>query len=112
MTEEAEKAARFDMLVRLKRTKERLTVLRDQREKIGQALREFGAVLENASWEFVVQEGKIIGRSTDRAAFGATLVVTQSNVGKDVTELLQQIQEAETLSQEQARLVRKAGLEA
>jgi hypothetical protein len=64
MTEEAEKATKWDMLVKLKSERSRLAALRDEAREIGQELSTFGSLLANPSWLFTVTQDAIEGVPT------------------------------------------------
>jgi len=66
-TEEAEKAAKWDMIVRRRKLAEHLAVLKDRAARVGRSLERFGAALRNDSWSFQVLESGIAGHSSPLA---------------------------------------------
>jgi hypothetical protein len=66
-TEEAEKAAKWDMVVRERELAQHLAVLKDRAAAVGRSLEGFGAALRNESWIFQVREGDIKGHSSPLA---------------------------------------------
>jgi hypothetical protein len=64
MSEESEKAAKWDMVLQLKAERSSLSVLHNEAEKIGKELVRFGSVLANPSWTFEITETNIQGKGT------------------------------------------------
>jgi hypothetical protein len=94
VSEEAEKAARYDMMVALKRTQQHLATLRGQAKKIGEALANFGLVLANPSWRFEVQAEKIVGVSSPEAGRGTVTIPREYLNDGVVVSLIADIQRA------------------
>ena len=108
MSDEAEKAAKYDMIVKLRKTREKLTVLRDQAKEIGKALEDFGMILANPSWKLKVEDAEIIGKAEQfRGVSSATLTIKRSYLSDDlIVRLILELESTEKDLEEQSRAVK------
>ena len=83
MSEEAEKAAKWDMLQDLKAQKSSSGVLHERADKIGKSLENFGRVLQNSSWILTRTQTSIKGKATIVEARGAELEIPLSDLNAD-----------------------------
>jgi hypothetical protein len=92
MTEEAEKAAKWDMLQELKRKKSHLAVLRDSLEKTGKSLQKFGLLLINPLWLFRREKEGIAGNHTTLSGPDCHFEIPLAHLNVEhITELLQDV---------------------
>jgi len=94
MSEESEKAAKWDTLIQLKKEKSRLSSLYKQAEETGKELEDFGSVLKNRSWVFTVTENAIYGKGTVQDT-GDRSIQFESLDGKKISSLINDINETQ-----------------
>jgi len=64
MSEEAEKAAKWDMLQESKAARSKFAALRQEAERVGKNLQWLGSVLGNLTWDLRITESSLVGRSS------------------------------------------------
>jgi hypothetical protein len=104
-SEEAEKAAKWDMLQNLKKLRSHLAVLRDRAENIGKTLETFGTVLANPAWKFTVSEKEISGTATLIANARPFIIPRVYLDGEAIVSLIQEIEETEKRAVAQSRVL-------
>jgi hypothetical protein len=108
MTEESEKAAKWDMLMGLKAEQARLAVLREQAKKIGKDLQDFGAILSNPLRKFKIEPPVIEAMPTAVDAH-RTIPLDSLNQEK-VIALIKDIEETEGRISELMNRLKDAGI--
>jgi hypothetical protein len=92
MSEESEKAAKWDMLVSLKKERAHLEVLFEQARDIGKNLERLGRLLGNAAWTFRVTGESIHGERRDEESSTLETPLDFLNAEK-ITKLISDINE-------------------
>ena len=111
-TEEAEKAAKWDMVVRQRKLAQHLAVLKDSAATIGRSLERFGVALRNESWSFQVGEGDIKGHSSPLAGVspGVVSISADELSFESVSALLVDIAETTAELERARRNLAEAGI--
>lgn len=109
-SEEAEKAAKWDMLQSLKQSRAHLAVLRDRAEKIGKVLEDFGTVLANPAWRFTISESEIVGETTLVSPVRPLIFPRSYFDCEAIVNLIREIEETEKTVQTQSKAVAEVGI--